>query len=126
MNWRHSPPQSTPQYFAVYSFSQALFSLFLPERLALARPPPNRMSLDTTSPLEATQTIASLALTGYSQCRGEPSTACLRGPNTFCSWHTCSLQGCPPFPLVRIHRQQRSFPRRPHPLHRPTIRFSSS
>jgi len=29
VNWRHSPPRSTPQYFAFCSLSQEVFSLFL-------------------------------------------------------------------------------------------------
>src|SRR5260370_16543202 len=81
--------------------------------------------MDTASLRETSQTIASLALTRYSQCPGEASSACLVDPNTFCSRHLCCLLACLRSLSARILRRQRSCLQVPPPRHRRTIPFSS-
>src|SRR2546429_453636 len=77
-------------------------------------------------PLRQTpQTIASLAPTRYSQCRGEASSACLLDPNTFCSRHLCFLLACLRSPSARILHRQKSYLQVPRLLNPHTIPFSS-
>src|SRR5260370_16565698 len=56
---------------------------------------------------------------------GDPSSACLRDPNTLCSWHLHSSSVCPHSSSARILRPKRSCLLVPPRLNRLTTPFSS-
>src|SRR5439155_24083169 len=125
VNWSTCPPRRSADYFVFSSRCAEVVWLFIRMRCGSASPPFHRTTPATPSPRESLATIASHALTRYSQCPGQPSSACLRDPNACCSWQLLFLLVCLRSPPARHLRQRRSCLQVPPPLNLPTIRFSS-